>query len=227
MRKGFFLSIILLSANAFGFNCGTEELPLFTDRLIVDITDQQELNVWDEEQRFNLTYCISDIFKKDKDVMVVAMETAAQSWEEHAHVKFTYLPEYDSNCEMSNSNVFFKVRVANSKHTKFNARAFFPNYPVDKRRVIFKRRAVQKFSDLRLSGLATHELGHVLGFRHEHIHSDNPNECNEVGQWDYLTDYDTASIMHYGRCGGTGGMLRLSEKDKEGARRMYPQLVDL
>ena len=42
-----------------------------------------------------------------------------------------------------------------------------------------------------------HELGHILGFRHEHIRSEANSSCDEGGAFRAVTDYDQASVMHY------------------------------
>ena len=66
-------------------------------------------------------------------------------------------------------------------------------------------------------GVLRHELGHVLGFRHEHIRSGAPAVCpgESVAATVNLTDYDPQSVMHY-FCGGVGNPdLAITETDEE------------
>jgi hypothetical protein len=74
-----------------------------------------------------------------------------------------------------------------------------------------------------LTGVLRHELGHVLGFRHEHTRS-TASGCYEDGNWRALTStYDRYSVMHYPQCNGLQtGDLVLTSLDKSGARSLYP-----
>lgn len=70
------------------------------------------------------------------------------------------------------------------------------------------------------TGVLRHELGHVLGYRHEHI--GNVPGCNTEGvSWERLTPYTPNSVMHY-FCGGAGSFdLSLRDLDKAGHRCLY------
>ena len=73
-------------------------------------------------------------------------------------------------------------------------------------------------------GLLTHELGHVLGLRHEHIRPEAEGDCLEGEEWRPLTAYDSDSIMHYPlvECGGTGRFpVSFSARDIEGVIQVY------
>ena len=102
---------------------------------------------------------------------------------------------------------------------KFIASAFFPNDPVERRRAdIDPSYYTTSFDKV---GVLRHELGHVLGFRHEHIRNEAPPVCPNEPLWDtkVLTKYDPKSVMHY-FCGGVGSnALKISELDRKGARR--------
>jgi len=69
-------------------------------------------------------------------------------------------------------------------------------------------------------GVMRHELGHVLGFRHEHIRG-IPGCRTEGNKWVALTEYDSQSVMHY-LCGRAGTYsMELSQKDIAGLNIIY------
>jgi len=77
--------------------------------------------------------------------------------------------------------------------------------------------------------LAHHELGHVLGFRHEHIHSNDPNRCSEDdGNYEELfASYDPDSTMIYDNCRNDDDLSiadnNVSAMDAVAARMLYGQ----
>ncbi|ABF87456.1 putative lipoprotein [Myxococcus xanthus DK 1622] len=176
---------------------------------------------WSATQARNLTYCVSSTFSGNKARVVTAMNSATAAWEATANVNFTHVTAQDGACTASNNNVLFDVRPVNSGG-QYLARAFFPNSGRSGRNVLVDNTAFGPISPWTLEGIMRHELGHVLGFRHEHTRS--TGSCFEDNAWRALTStYDRASVMHYPQCAGTQtGDLVLTTLDKQGARALYP-----
>lgn len=65
-----------------------------------------------------------------------------------------------------------------------------------------------------------HELGHVLGFRHEHTRPES-GTCFEDNNWRPLTPYDSSSIMHYPQCNGSSDDLSMTSTDVAGVVALY------
>ncbi len=165
----------------------------------------------------DIRYCISNSFGSAKNAIRDAMATAANNWSSAANLNFTYDSSRDGNCD-SRGSIDIAVRPTSGS---FIASAFFPRRGNAEGNLLV---VVDQFFSPGLSaaGVMRHELGHILGFRHEHTRfRDNP--CYENGNWTALTEYDSSSTMHYPQCDGTGsfGSLALTSLDRQGARSVY------
>ena len=111
----------------------------------------------------------------------------------------------------------FVVRYT-PQNAGYIAVAFFPGDPAFKRYVYVAPSYFQTSFDR--TGVLRHELGHVLGYRHEHIR-DIAGCYYEDNRWRPLTAYDPHSVMHY-FCGSGGTMsLSLTASDRAGHRAFY------
>ncbi|WP_342378265.1 M57 family metalloprotease [Myxococcus stipitatus] len=209
-----------------------EELRAFYERQVAGTgTSREALAVyflngvdvkWSTTQKRNLTYCVNNVFGANKAAVVAAMNLATADWEAAANVDFIYNPAFDASCTASQTGVVFDVRPVNSSG-QYLGRAFFPNAPRSSRNLLIDTVVFGGTSVWTLEGVLRHELGHVLGFVHEHDRCPGGSGANLRP----LTVYDSASVMHYPRVGSTcvstnpGGPI-LSPLDRTGARALYP-----
>ncbi|MCG8419553.1 MAG: M57 family metalloprotease [Proteobacteria bacterium] len=195
------------------------ELLYFSDGALAVHRNRGRDSKWSNSTKKNLTYCISNNFGSRKNSVKNAMSTATRNWENAANVDFKYRSSQDGNCTGSNGSVVFDVRYVSGKG--YLARAFFPHQSRRTRNILIDA-SVWRQSTYSVAGILRHELGHALGFRHEHTRPQGPSSCFEDNNWRGLTSYDRNSVMHYPQCGGSNSRLSyLSSKDKSGARSLY------
>ena len=175
---------------------------------------------WSATQKANLTYCVSSTFGSNYNRAVADMTAAANAWEAVGNVNFIHVTAEDANCTASNNNVLFDVRPVNSGG-QYLARAFFPDSGRASRNVLIDNTAFGNNPPWTLAGILRHELGHTLGFRHEHTRPES-GTCFEDSNWRALTTYDSASVMHYPQCNGSqSGDLVITAKDTQGIQALY------
>ena len=191
---------------------------------LVGMTDDQNRIIrW--RQGLALTYTIQkNTFSgaEQYQKVVAAMHAATADWEATCGVHFEHVTALDDSLLPATGQTLFYVRAKNTGG-QLIAAAFFPTDPPDRRFVIIDPSFFKPDLGYDPAGVLRHELGHVLGFRHEHIRSGAPPVCpgESTAFTVNLGDYDPQSVMHY-FCGGVGSKdLLLTEVDRQGARLVY------
>ncbi len=176
-------------------------------------------DLWSASQAQNLTYCVSTAFGSQQSNVINAMAQGAALWENATSgVDFTYVSSANSNCRTSNNAVLFSVEPTST--TEYIARAFFPSSSDSERNVLVNASSLMNSGSWTPGNILGHELGHSLGFRHEHTRPE-AGTCFEDNNWRPLTPYDSASIMHYPQCNGTSDDLSFTSSDGAGVRSVY------
>jgi Dual-action HEIGH metallo-peptidase len=174
---------------------------------------------WSHLQVRDLTYCVSTSFGDNYGAAVNAMRQAAADWQGRANIYFRHLSSLDGACNAGTSGVVFDVNPVTG--TLYIARAFFPSYGRASRNILINTQYINGSGVWSLRGVLRHELGHTLGFRHEHTRPE-ASTCFEDNDWRALTSYDSASVMHYPQCNGSQtGDLSITARDAEGAVLTY------
>jgi len=170
-----------------------------------------------------LTYAIDKASFGSNDhymAIVREMEIATADWVNACPacgLSFTHLAKLDT--QKAAQGATFVVRYQ-PDITEFVAVSFFPNDPPYKRLL---RVAPSFFAmDFSPEGVLRHELGHILGYRHEHIRDIAGCEQDvDGGAWRPITPYTANSVMHY-MCGGGGSFdLKLRPRDISGHIAIY------
>jgi hypothetical protein len=174
--------------------------------------------LWGIPQRMDLTYCVDTAsFGANANLLVSTLEEAGYLWSRRVGVQFRRVQT--ATCNNTTTAVVFNVRQASISG---NAMAFFPNEGRATRELLVNPVSFTTTSGGRdLLGILSHELGHAIGMRHEHMWIDCTGEAPE-NDARLVTAYDVNSIMHYPQCrpSGTGGY-RQSELDYVGAQLLY------
>lgn len=173
-----------------------------------------------------LDYCVyRPTFNTDAEYgrVVSDMRDATDDWSAICGIEFLYRPEKDNDPNLSFGDVLFPVIRQNGGGNTI-AMAFFPNDKVEDRLVVcFDGYYDDSEGGFDPIGVLRHELGHVLGFRHEHIRPEAPDFFNpeDTDHIHLLTDYDSQSVMHYIGAGVGDPELRITDHDRAGAVHVY------
>jgi hypothetical protein len=177
------------------------------------------------QENLTLTYCVlrGTFTSQDRYELVREnMQEATEDWQALCGIRFEHKAELDESPGTENPGVLFTVREFDAGG-QFIAAAFFPTDPRNRRRVLIDGSYFAPGLRFDEVGVLRHELGHVLGFRHEHIRSEAPAACPDEPLFGAtpLTAYDPQSVMHY-FCGGVGSPeLALTELDRLGSQKLY------
>ena len=151
------------------------------------------------------------------------MLQAATDWEATCNdcgIQFNEVGREDSNRPTPGAVTF----VVRRRDGPYYATAFHASWDVSERFVNLDESYFQ--DDIDHIGILRHELGHILGYVHEHVRA--PDLENQVGickheieRYEAITDYDPSSVMHF-FCGDKEtANFSISEEDEVGHRSVY------
>jgi len=156
------------------------------------------------------------------EAAVDGMAAATADWQTICGVEFQHIVAKDTDPDLQFGDVTFPVlRQQGGGNTV--AVAFFPDDAVNDRLVWALDGFFDPAGTFDPVGVMRHELGHVLGFRHEHIRPEAPDLFlpESLEHTVAITEYDPKSVMHYLGVGVGDPQLRFTPHDRTGARLVY------
>lgn len=184
-----------------------------------------------------ITYCVSNAFGADQAQAIQDMQDATADWQMAANFRFVYDESQNGNCAGGVAGIDVAVIPGLAFQAACATPPYFPpsqqgswcsgytpgtlgfdyaNWPWP-----------GAWGAAGSRGVMRHELGHILGLRHEHAWSPTPLPfCGEsqtggdIGGRQ-LTSYDVDSAMHYPECGNPNTTFAVTDRDAEGVRQIY------
>lgn len=196
-------------------------------------------NVWSVSQKLDITYCYGSFSSSSlRDSVKGIMPRATMDWERAGDVNFIEVDMTEAQCNcifegdaLSNDDCDTHTDRARFRIRQGGLGSLHPasaDLPGSAIRELIVDTSVDDTGE-KLYRLITHELGHALGLKHEHLRFDNSNTLSDCSNgagdpWRVVTDPDSASIMGYGHCGGIQGINSpdvISPLDRQGTAYLY------
>lgn len=155
--------------------------------------------------------------------------SAVKDWENTCNVKFNYKRERDNSLKKFSTPEDFNFIIQKDNSIDGYAKAPFPDEIIENQQLLITD---EYFTQNEYShvGIMRHEIGHILGFLHEHIRREASSRCPKsdfkVGLT--LSEYDKYSVMHYLCDMGEGGerTLKITKQDSISSNCIYPLVVN-
>ncbi len=202
--------------------------------VITQVSTGLDLTFQRGEDALTITYCVSDAFGADQSQAIQDMADATADWQMAANFHFEYVEGMNGACAGGAPG----IDVAVIPGLNFQAACATPPYFPSSQQNSWCGGYTQGTLGFDYAnwpwagvwgaagsrGVMRHELGHILGLRHEHAWSPTPCENQTGGDISgrQLTSYDVDSAMHYPQCAGNQNTtFAVTERDAEGVRQIY------
>ena len=158
------------------------------------------------------------------------MWAATAAWEGAANVRFVYDPSQDGACFTNATIIHVWPWSSGGAQSFYPSTAQAGDFPGALTINYTEIDTADIWKGITTTAVLTHELGHIISFRHEHIRPEAHADCCLSGDsdpWRSLTVYDNASVialpwsLYNGVPSTWAKAFALTDLDRQGAASIY------